>query len=240
MAALIAFYSRAGENYFGGAYRRIAVGNTEKAAEMLADLTGGELYKIQQAQPYSEDYQTCIAEAKADLQRKARPEVLDLPEDLDVYDEIYLGYPNYWGTMPMAVYTFLEHYDLTGKTIHPFCTHEGSGLSRTVQDIQKAAPGAAVTKGLALHGSSVDSARAALEQWVREGSFRVLGPAEILQETALLLDHIDSEGSVFRMNHASNYLTLKGTLNRDLPALRQQVQEGLMGHGLRPESWRAL
>ena len=168
MAALIAFYSRAGENYFGGAYRRIAVGNTEKAAEMLADLTGGELYKIQQAQPYSEDYQTCIAEAKADLQRKARPEVLDLPEDLDVYDEIYLGYPNYWGPMPMAVYTFLEHYDLTGKTIHPFCTHEGSGLSWTVQDIQKAAPGAAVTKGLALHGSSVDSARAALEQWVRE------------------------------------------------------------------------
>ena len=79
-----------------------------------------------------------------------------------------------------------------------------------------------------------------LERWVREGSFQVLGPAEILQETALLLDHIDSEGSVFRMNHASNYLTLKGTLNRDLPALRQQVQEGLMGHGLRPESWRAL
>ena len=68
----------------------------------------------------------------------------------------------------MAVYTFLEHCDLTGKTIHPFCTHEGSGLSRTVQDIQKAAPGAAVTKGLALHGSGVDSARAALEQWVRE------------------------------------------------------------------------
>ena len=168
MAALIAFYSRAGENYFGGAYRRIAVGNTEKAAEMLADLTGGELYKIQQARPYSEDYQTCIAEAKANLQRKARPEVRDLLEDLDVYDEIYLGYPNYWGTMPMAVYTFLEHYDLTGKTIHPFCTHEGSGLSRAVQDSQKAAPGAAVTKGLALYGSGVDSARAALEQWVRE------------------------------------------------------------------------
>ena len=168
MAALIAFYSRAGENYFGGAYRRIAVGNTEKAAEMLADLTGGELYKIQQAQPYSEDYQTCIAEAKANLQRKARPEVRDLPEDLDVYDEIYLGYPNYWGTMPMAVYTFLEQYDFTGKTIHPFCTHEGSGLSHTVQDIQKAALGAAVTKGLAIQGSSVDSAKTTLEKWVRE------------------------------------------------------------------------
>ena len=168
MAVLIAFYSRAGENYFGGAYRRISVGNTEKAAGMLADLTGGELYRIQQAQPYSEEYQTCIAEAKADLQKKARPEVLNLPDDLDAYDEIYLGYPNYWGTMPMAVYTFLENYDLTGKTIHPFCTHEGSGLSHTERDIQKAAPGAAVTKGLAIHGSGVDGAKAALEQWVRE------------------------------------------------------------------------
>ena len=168
MAALIAFYSRAGENYFGGAYRRISVGNTEKAANLLADLTGGELYKIQQAEPYSEDYQTCIAEAKTDLQRQARPEVPDLPDDLDAYDEIYLGYPNYWGTMPMAVYTFLEHYDFTGKTIHPFCTHEGSGLSHTVQDIQNAAPGAVVTKGLAIHGSNVDSAKAALEKWVQE------------------------------------------------------------------------
>ena len=168
MAVLIAFYSRAGENYFGGAYRRIFVGNTEKAAEMLANLTGGELYKIEQAQPYSEDYQTCIAEAKADLQKKARPEVLDLPHDLDAYDVIYLGYPNYWGTMPMAVYTFLEHYNFTGKTIHPFCTHEGSGLSRTVQDIQKTASGAVVTEGLAIHGSAVDSAKAALEKWAQE------------------------------------------------------------------------
>ena len=168
MAALIAYYSRAGENYFGGAYRRIAVGNTEKAANMLAELTGGELYKIEQEQPYSEDYKTCIAEAKADLQKKARPEVLNLPDDLDAYDEIYLGYPNYWGTMPMAVYTFLEHYDFTGKTIHPFCTHEGSGLSHTVQNIQKAAPQARVTKGLAIYGSSVDGAKAALENWIQE------------------------------------------------------------------------
>lgn len=168
MAALIAFYSRAGENYFGGAHRRISVGNTEKAAGMLADITGGELYKIEQAQPYSDDYDTCTAEAKADLQNHARPEVPDLPDDLDAYDEIYLGYPNYWGTMPMAVYTFLENYDFTGKTIHPFCTHEGSGLSHTVQDIQKAAPGAVVTKGLAIRGSSVDGAKAALEKWVKE------------------------------------------------------------------------
>ena len=137
MAKLIAYYSRAGENYFGGAYKRIAVGNTEKAAQMIAEITGGDLFKIEQAQPYSEDYQACIAEAKRDLQAHARPEVLNLPDNLDQYDEIYLGYPNYWGTMPMAVYTFLDHYDLTGKTIHPFCTHEGSGLSGTEGDIRR-------------------------------------------------------------------------------------------------------
>ena len=134
MAILIAFYSRAGENYFGGAHRRVSTGNTERAAKMLADITGGALYKIEQARPYSDDYDTCTAEAKADLRANARPEVLDMPEDLDAYDKIYLGYPNYWGTMPMAVYTFLESYDLAGKTIHPFCTHEGSGLSRTEQE----------------------------------------------------------------------------------------------------------
>ncbi len=136
---------------------------------MLADLTGGELYKIEQAQPYSDDYNTCIAEAKADLQADARPEVRNLPDDLDAYDEIYLGYPNYWGAMPMAVYTFLESYDFAGKTIHPFCTHEGSGLSRTERDVQSAAPGAIVARGIAIRGSDVDGAKTALEKWVREG-----------------------------------------------------------------------
>lgn len=168
MAVLIAFYSRAGENYFGGKYRRIAVGNTEKAAEMLSALTGGKLFCIKQAKPYSDDYRTCVAEARADWQNHARPEVLDLPNDLDAYDEIYLGYPNYCGTMPMAVYTFLEAYDFAGKTIHPFCTHEGSGLSNTIRDIQQTARGVAVTRGLAIHGSHVDSAGSALEQWIRE------------------------------------------------------------------------
>ena len=79
-----------------------------------------------------------------------------------------------------------------------------------------------------------------LERWVREGSFTVLGPMEVLQETELFLQHIDSEGSVFRMNHASNYLTLKGTLNRDREALLAKVQQGLQGCGRRSESMRAL
>ena len=166
MAKLIAFYSRADENYFGGAYRTIPVGNTEQAANMLAELTGADLFKIEQKVPYSANYQACIAEAKRDLQANARPELVSLPEDLDAYDEIYLGYPNYWGTMPMAVYTFLEHYDFTGKVIHPFCTHEGSGLSGTVNDIRKAAKGAVVETGLAIHGSDVANAKAKLKGWI--------------------------------------------------------------------------
>ena len=168
MAKLIAYYSRAGENYFGGAYRYVAVGNTEKAAKMLAELTGGELFKIEQKKPYSDNYRVCVAESRADFQAGARPELMSRPESLDAYDEIYLGYPNYCGTMPMAVYTFLEAYDFTGKTIHPFCTHEGSGLSNTERDIQSAASGAKVTRGLAVCGSDVDGAKSALEKWARE------------------------------------------------------------------------
>lgn len=167
MAKLVAFYSRADENYFGGQYRYIEVGNTEKVANMISEITGADFFKIEQKDAYSADYQECIAEAKKDLQENKRPEVLNLPDDLDAYDEIYLGYPNYWGTMPMAVYTFLENYDFSGKKIHPFCTHEGSGLSRTEKDIEKAAKGAKVEKGLAIHGSSVDNAKNAVEKWLK-------------------------------------------------------------------------
>ena len=166
MAKLVAFYSRADENYFGGAYRYIEVGNTAKATKMIAAATGAELFKIEQLQPYAADYNTCIDQAKKDLQAKARPELARTLDSLDGYDEIYLGYPNYWGDLPMAVYTFLEQFDWTGKTIHPFCTHEGSGLSGTERKIQQTCKGANVTRGLAIHGSSVDSAKTAVETWL--------------------------------------------------------------------------
>ena len=166
MAKLVAFYSRAHENYFGGSMRYIEVGNTEKIADMIAEITGADLFKIEQKVPYAADYNTCIEEAKKDLQTKARPELVSMPENLDRYDEIYLGYPNYWGTMPMAVYSFLESYNFTGKKIHPFCTHEGSGLSSTERDIKKAAQGADVSKGLSIYGSRVDDAKSIVKGWV--------------------------------------------------------------------------
>ena len=166
MAKLIVYYSRADENYFGGAYRYVEVGNTEKAARMIAEKTGAELFKIEQIKPYAKDYNTCIDQAKADQRANARPELTGYPDSLEGYDEIYLGYPNYWGTMPMAVFTFLEHFDFNGKTIHPFCTHEGSGMGSSERDIQKLCPGVKLTKGLAIHGSAVDDSKTAIESWV--------------------------------------------------------------------------
>lgn len=166
MAKLVAFYSRAGENYFGGQYRKIEVGNTEKAAKMIAEATGAELFKIEQKVAYSDDYKECVAEAAKDFKENARPELAVMPENLNDYDEIYLGYPNYCGTMPMAVYTFLEAYDFTGKTIHPFCTHEGSGLGKTEKHIAQTAKGANVASGLAIKGSDVDNAKEIIEGWV--------------------------------------------------------------------------
>ena len=126
----------------------------------------GTIIRIEQKVPYAADYSTCVAQARKDKQENARPALIALPENLDAYDEIYLGYPNYCGTMPMAVYTFLESFDFTGKRIHPFCTHEGSGLAGTERDIQRAAKGAKVEKGIAIFGSNVDSAKPILQKWI--------------------------------------------------------------------------
>ena len=166
MAAIIVYFSRRGENYVSGQLKKLSVGNTEAAAGMLRELTGAELFQMEPAQPYSKGYNDCIAQAQADQRRDARPELKSYPESLAEYDTIYLGYPNYWGTMPMCVFTFLEHFDFTGKRIYPFCTHEGSGMGRSETDIRRLCPGADVKKGLALHGGSVGSARSAIEKWL--------------------------------------------------------------------------
>lgn len=112
---LIAFFSRADENYFGGAMRYVKVGNTEIVAGLMKELIEADTFKIEMKNPYSPVYMTCIDEAKKDKQNNARPELATYLESIDDYDTIVLGYPNYWGTIPMAVATFLERYDFTGK-----------------------------------------------------------------------------------------------------------------------------
>lgn len=170
MAAIIAYFSRGDENYVSGTIKNLTVGNTEVAANFLQKLTGAEIFKMQSVQQYSKDYNECIAQAQADQRRDARPELKNYPESLEGYDMIYLGYPNYWGTMPMAVFTFLEHFDFSGKTIFPFCTHEGSGLGHSESDIKRLCPNAVVKKGLALRGGSIQYSEPEIKRWVEEKS----------------------------------------------------------------------
>jgi flavodoxin len=165
---LIAFYSRSDENYFNGVLKYVDVGNTEIVAGIIGKLIGADMFQIEQVKPYSKDYNECIAQAQADQKRNARPELKAYLESIDEYDTIYLGFPNYWGTMPMAVHTFLEHFDFAGKVIKPFCTHEGSGLGRSVSDIKMLCPNATVEKGLAIHGSSVGKSEQTIKKWVKE------------------------------------------------------------------------
>ena len=168
MKTLIAYFSHKGENYFGGRIVYINKGNTARVAEKLAAQTSGDLYEIRSASPYPETYRETVAAAVAELSAGIRPELAQKMPDIGQYDTIFLAYPNWCGTTPMAVRSFLESADFSGKRIFPVCTHEGSGLSDTENDIRKAAHGAAVTKGLAIHGSHVDEAKSALAQWAEE------------------------------------------------------------------------
>ena len=163
---LIAFFSRADENYFGGAMRYVKTGNTEIVAGIIRDLTGADTFKIEMKNPYSPVYMTCIDEAKKDLRENARPELTSYIDSIDGYDTIILGYPNYWGTIPMAVATFLERYDFDGKTILPLCTNEGSGMGSSERDVKKYAKGADVKKGLSITGSQAANSKDTVKKWL--------------------------------------------------------------------------
>jgi len=169
---VVAYFSRAGENYNVGFIEK---GNTQIIAEMISEKTGGTLFHIQTVTPYPEDYKECTDIAKKEQESNARPELLENVENMDNYDVIFLGYPNWWGDMPMAVYTFLESHDFSNKTIVPFCTHEGSGMSNTVQSISDTCPGAKVLKGLAIRGQtaqkSPEEANKSVTDWLRENGF---------------------------------------------------------------------
>ena len=151
---LVAYFSRAGENYNVGVVEK---GSTEILAELVAENTNGALFHIETVNAYPESYEECKKIAIQERNSVARPELAVGVEDFDTYDVIYLGYPIWYGDMPMAVYTFLESYDFTGKTIIPFCTHAGSGLTNTVKDIQAECPGATVLDGLAVSGVTVQT-----------------------------------------------------------------------------------
>ena len=165
MKALIAYYSRDGQNYFGGQIKNIEIGNTEKVAKMINDTIDGDLFKIDKVVPYSSEYKICIGQAKDDKENNRYPGLKNKLDNIDKYDVIYLGYPNYWGTMPMAVFTFLSSYDFSGKTIHPFCTHEGSGFGHSLSDLKKYCPD--IGEGIEIVGSQVDENKDEIVKWLR-------------------------------------------------------------------------
>ena len=161
---LVAVFSRADENYSVG---NITKGNTMVLAEMIAERTGGELFEIKPAKPYPKDYKTTTEIAKREQNDNARPALLN-DKDISGYDTIFLGYPNWWGDMPMIIY--LESHDFSGKTVIPFCTHGGSGLSGTEGTLRRRLSNSRLMKGLGVNGVTAqnnrDETRKRVNEWL--------------------------------------------------------------------------
>ncbi len=141
-------------------------GNTENVANSIAAQTGADIFKIVPAEPYTNDYDELLDIATKEKQDGARPEIADTIENFEQYDVVYVGYPNWWSDMPMILYTFFDGYDLSGKTIAPFCTSGGSGLSGTVNSIKELEPEAEVFDGLHIGDSASSDPDGAVEEWL--------------------------------------------------------------------------
>lgn len=143
-------------------------GNTREIASQIHKNVGGDIFEIATVNPYPLDYDALVDQAKKEQVDDYRPELATKVENMDSYDVVFVGYPNWWETMPMAVFSFLEEYDFSGKTIVPFCTHEGSRLGRSVEDIKRLCPQSTILDGLAVRGSEVKNAQDEVSEWLRE------------------------------------------------------------------------
>ncbi len=162
--SLVVYFSRADENYGVGT---ISEGNTAILAKMIASKTGSDIFEIVPEKAYPKNYRECTNVAKDEQRKNARPAYKG---DIDTsgYDTIYIGYPIWWGDLPMVVYTFLENHDLNEKTIFPFCTHEGSGLSGTDNNIKKLYKNVTMKKALVMTGRTAQNNRSEAEKQVDE------------------------------------------------------------------------
>ena len=164
---LVAYFSRAGDNYETGVIEK---GNTKIVAEMIAEKTGADLFEIQRVNPYPADYRECTEVAKQEQAENARPELVALVDNLSQYDVIFLGMPVYWSDMPMPVYTFLEKQDFNGKTIIPFCTAAGDYMTGKEANIPELAKGSAIREGIGIKGKTCqdnpDAVREKVNAWL--------------------------------------------------------------------------
>lgn len=144
---------------------------SKSIAEKIRDATGGDLFEIKTFEPYPADYNTVLALAKKELNAAHRPKLASKVENIDAYDVVFIGYPNWWSTMPTGVLSFLEEYDFSGKTIIPFCTHGGSGLGRSEGDIVKLYPASKLLEGLAVTDSRIDRSHGSVMSWLDKLGF---------------------------------------------------------------------
>lgn len=165
---LVVYYSRKGENYTPNGIQVLEKGQTERAAEFIQEALDADIFEIEPLKPYAADYRTCCKEAAAEAKSNARPEIKGYIEDITDYDTIFVCYPCWCGTAPMCVFTFLEHYDLTGKKIVPLCTNEGSGMANSESDLAKSCPEAIIVPGLPIRGHRVISSKADIAAWAKE------------------------------------------------------------------------
>lgn len=168
MSTLVAYYSRAGQNYGHGGIVDLPKGNTEVLAEAIAADLGCGLFKIDTVEPYPADYYATTDQAKRELREQARPAIQGPLPDMAGVDAIVLGYPNWWGTMPMPVKTFLDALDLAGVTIAPLCTNEGSGLGGSVGDLRRSYPAARVVDGLSIRGTDAARSTGKAVAWAKK------------------------------------------------------------------------
>jgi len=168
---LIVFFSRVGSSKsFQGidavSSASLPQGNTIVVANMIHDIAGGDLFQIVTVDPYPAKYRDTTDVALEEQRRNARPKLATHVNDISKYDVIFIGYPNWWSTLPMPVFSFLEEYNLAGKTIIPFCTHEGSGLGASERDIARLSPKAKLLTGLAIRGSSANDSKKEVQEWL--------------------------------------------------------------------------
>lgn len=169
MSNLIMYFSRAGENWWAGSIKDLSQGNTARAARIIQDAVGGELFQLEPVRAYPADYHRCCEVAKTELEQKARVPVRSLPSTEGV-GTVFVGYPNWWGTMPRCVACALEELDLAGRLVRPFCTNEGSGLGSSMDDITAICKraGARPGVGIAVTGSRVEESRELITRWAKQ------------------------------------------------------------------------
>lgn len=141
-------------------------GNTRTVARQIQQLAGGDLFEIEPVEAYPEEYRAVVEQAKKEIAAGFRPALRGLPQDVAQYDVIFIGSPCWWATIAPPVAAFLASCDLTGKTVVPFMTHEGSGMGRSEADIRKLCPASTVTGGLPVRGSAVDRSQGAVKKWL--------------------------------------------------------------------------